>query len=153
MLSQLYAFRMLWIILYVFKNDLGIHDFLLTWLSIFWQLERHFFKHLFNCAQQISLVASTALWPSSNFYGRSSQIRQRSTFICAAFKSHMVWSNVLRVSDPTIKILTTSAGIYHSLNFYVIYSPQTRTYENIANFWLTLVILMYKSTRDSKQMI
>ena len=46
----------------------------------------------------------------------NSQIRPHCTFICAAFFSHMKWSNAQHVSTPTTIILPITAGTYHCLN-------------------------------------
>ena len=68
-----------------------------------------------------------ALWPSSNFKSLSSWIKMM--FICAAFKSHMEWTNVY-VSILTTMILPTTAGTLNSFG-HVIYSPQTNMYQSI----------------------
>ena len=59
------------------------------------------------------------------------------TFICAAFKSHMEWSNA-HISTPTTTILPTTVGTFHCLNcFDHMYMSQTSMYKNIAKL-LTL---------------
>ena len=103
---------------------LGQHD--LAWLSRFLQLEQNFLNHLVTVLQstapspfeqQMFLVASTVLWPSLNLLSISSRIRLHCTFICAAFKSHMEWSNA-HVCIPTTMILPTIAGGLYCLNCF-----------------------------------
>ena len=81
---------------------------------------------------QIFLVATIALWTSSNSWIISSWIRLHCIFVCGAFKSHMEWRNA-HVSAPTSTTLTTTAGTYHSFNYFddAIYTQQTSTYQNI----------------------
>ena len=115
----------------------------LAWSSRFLQPERHFLNHLVTVPwstapspfEQQMLVASTAL--STSF-----QIRLCCTFICAAFKSHMEWSNSQRVSAPTATILPTAVGIYHNFNYFgnvIIHSKLEHITKILQNFWLALI--------------
>ena len=96
----------------------GLPD--LAWSSSFLQHEWNFLSHLVTVlwptasllfAQQMFLVTSTALWPSSNSSSISSRIIFRYRFICATFKSYKDWSHAQRVSAPITTILPMKADI------------------------------------------
>ena len=67
--------------------------------------------------QQILLVASAALWPSSNLLRISSRIRLCWTLISTAFKSRTEWSNAHCVSAPTTMILLTTMDTCHGMYY------------------------------------
>ena len=68
--------------------------------------------------------------------------------ICAAFKSHMEWSNAQHVSTPTTMILTTIMATYHSLNCFghVVYTLQTSLYQNMAKLLIRSSNFLAKTT-------
>ena len=114
----------------------------LAWSSQFLQCEGNFFNHLWLTKpspfmQQMFLVTSMALFSSC-------QIRLCCTFICVAFKSHVKWSNVQCVSEPTFN---------HSehLQWLKVHQSCDITHHKLActkilqNFWLALVFLLHKN--------
>ena len=116
----------------------------LAWLSKFLQLQWNFLNHLVTIlrstapslfAQQIILVASTALWLSLNL--------QKQKFLnYTTLNVHLCGLQIMqRVKQYTMylhttMILSTTVGTSHSLNCFgrVIYMPQSITYQNIAKF-------------------
>ena len=99
----------------------------LVGLSRFFQHKQNFLNHLITLlwtttsssfAQQMFLVASTVLWPSSNSKSISSWIRRHCMLTCATLKSHTEWSNGQCFCIPTTTILSTTAGIYNGLNCF-----------------------------------
>ena len=86
---------------------LGLPDF--VWLSMFFQPKWNFLNHLITVLwstahsvfkQQIALVDSSVM-------ALYKLIKHKFPFLCAAFKSHTVWSNTQCVTTSTTTVLPT----------------------------------------------
>ena len=120
----------------------------LAWSSSVLQPERNFlnYRNLDQLRLHLSLnkcllVASVALWPTSNSWNIISRIRLCCTFIGAAFKSHTMHNvsahQLLRYYQPQWILCTAWTA---SVMWY-IHCKVARTTKILQNFWLILVFL------------
>ena len=90
-------------------------------------------------AQQISLVASLELWPSSNSCSISPRIRLRYTFVCAAFTRSEAMHNVSAHQLPRYYQLLRVPSIVWIVSVTWYTRRKLARTKILQNFWLILI--------------